>query len=108
MPRIEPLPREELAEFEPFFQLVEQGMGFVPASDFAGASSIVESPAERTFLAAGDPVFVGMGEGDVVVGDQFTVFQVEEQVRDVETNRLLGYHVEKLGWISTSRHNSSK
>ena len=25
--------------------------------------------------------------------------QVEEQVRDVETNRLLGYHVEKLGWI---------
>jgi hypothetical protein len=74
-------------------------MGFVPADDLAGASSIVESPSDRTYLAAGDPVFVGMGEGDVAVGDQFTVFQVEEQVRDVETNRLLGYHVEKLGWI---------
>ena len=74
-------------------------MGFVPANDLAGASSIVESPSDRTYLAAGDPVFVGMGEGDVEVGDQFTVFQVQEQVRDVETNRLLGYHVEKLGWV---------
>ena len=32
MPRIAPLPREELSEFEPFFELVENGMGFVPTS----------------------------------------------------------------------------
>lgn len=32
MPRVEPLAREELAEFEPFFELVEQAMGFVPTS----------------------------------------------------------------------------
>jgi len=32
MPRVEPLPRESLAEFEPFFGLVEQAMGFVPSS----------------------------------------------------------------------------
>jgi hypothetical protein len=32
MPRVEPLPREELAEFEPFFQLAEGAMGFVPNS----------------------------------------------------------------------------
>jgi len=32
MPRIEPLRREELSEFEPFFRIVEQGMGFVPTS----------------------------------------------------------------------------
>ena len=35
MTRIEPLDRAELAEFEPFFQIVEQGMGFVPTSLFA-------------------------------------------------------------------------
>ncbi|MCZ6784643.1 MAG: carboxymuconolactone decarboxylase family protein [Proteobacteria bacterium] len=35
MTRIEPLSRAELAEFEPFFQIVEQGMGFVPTSLFA-------------------------------------------------------------------------
>lgn len=34
MPHIQPLPREELAEFEPLFQGVEASMGFVPNSFF--------------------------------------------------------------------------
>jgi uncharacterized peroxidase-related enzyme len=32
VPRIAPLSREELADFEPFFKLVETAMGFVPTS----------------------------------------------------------------------------
>jgi uncharacterized peroxidase-related enzyme len=32
MPRVAPLSRESLSDFEPFFQMVEQGMGFVPTS----------------------------------------------------------------------------
>jgi uncharacterized peroxidase-related enzyme len=32
MPRVEPLSRESLSDFEPFFQGVEQAMGFVPSS----------------------------------------------------------------------------
>jgi uncharacterized peroxidase-related enzyme len=32
MTRVEPLPREQLAEFETFFQLAEGAMGFVPNS----------------------------------------------------------------------------
>ncbi len=32
MPRIEPLSREQLQEFEPVFQMLEQVMGFVPNS----------------------------------------------------------------------------
>ncbi len=32
MARIEPLPRSELAQHEPTFQLIEQNMGFVPSS----------------------------------------------------------------------------
>ncbi len=74
-------------------------MGFVTAETLAGASSIVESTSERTYLTAGDPVFLGIGEGDVEVGDQFSIFRVVEEVRDVETNRLLGHHVESLGWV---------
>lgn len=73
--------------------------GFVTADALAGASSIVESPSPRTFLAEGDPVFVGVGEGDTEVGDQFMIFEVLDEVRDVETNRLLGHHVENLGWL---------
>jgi len=73
--------------------------GFVSSDALNGASSIVESESERTFLSAGDRVYLGMGEGDAEVGDQFTIFQVVEEVRDVETNRLLGHHVENLGWV---------
>ena len=32
MPRLDPLSRESLSDFEPFFQMVEQAMGFVPTS----------------------------------------------------------------------------
>ena len=32
MPRVEPLARETLAEFEPLFEMIEKTMGFVPNS----------------------------------------------------------------------------
>ena len=32
MPRVEPLAREDLAEFEAFFEMIEGTMGFVPNS----------------------------------------------------------------------------
>jgi hypothetical protein len=74
-------------------------MGFVSADDLEGASTVVESPSERTFLSFGDRVYLGLGEGDVEVGDQFTAIGAVEEVRDIETNRLLGHHVENYGWI---------
>jgi len=37
MAHIEPVSREQLAEFEPLFQAVEAGMGFVPTSFYAMA-----------------------------------------------------------------------
>jgi hypothetical protein len=78
---------------------LRDAMGFVSSDDLVGASSIVDSPVERMSLAAGDPVILGLGEGDVEIGDQFTIFQLFEEVRDVETNRILGQHVEILGWL---------
>jgi hypothetical protein len=79
-----------------------QSFGFVSADDMIGASTIVDSTSERTYLAAGDPVYVGMGEGDVRVGDQFMAFDTVEEVRDPATRRILGHHVEILGWIEVS------
>ena len=72
--------------------------GFVSTDELAGASTLLESPSERTFLAAGDDVYLGMGEGDVEVGAQFMIFRVADEVRDVQTNRIIGHHVENLGW----------
>lgn len=74
-------------------------MGFLSAERFAGSTTILDSPVERIFLAEGDRVYLGLGEGDVEVGDQFTVFRAVEEVRDPERNRLLGHHVETLGWV---------
>ncbi len=74
-------------------------MGFVSADRMTGASSIVDSPDEKTWLVEGDKVYLGMGEGDVTVGDQFTVFETVEEVRDVGSNRVIGHHVNVLGWI---------
>lgn len=72
--------------------------GFVSEDELDGASTLVGSPSERTFLSAGDDVYIGLGEGDTAVGDEFMIFRVTEEVRDVETNRVIGHHVENLGW----------
>ena len=74
-------------------------MGFVTAEQLEGASSIVDSPSERTYLSEGDPVVLGFGEGDTKVGDRFTIFDVVEEVRDHGTYRILGHHVDVLGWL---------
>ena len=76
-----------------------EAMGFMSADEYDGASSIVDSPVERTFLAQGDEVVIGVGEGDVEIGDQFMIFQVVEEVRDPQNYRLIGHHVDPLGWL---------
>ncbi len=74
-------------------------MGFVSAEQLAGASSIIDSPSERTYVTAGDSVYLGFGEGDTQVGDRFTIFEVIEEVRDHGSNRIIGHHVDVLGWV---------
>ena len=93
---------QESGTTEPMRQVTisrRDSMGFVSEEELAGASSIVDAPTERTYLAEGDRIVLGMGEGDVEVGDQFTIFRVIEEVRDIETNRILGHHVDVLGWV---------
>jgi hypothetical protein len=96
------VPGESARSFDATRQVTvsrREAMGFVSVDELAGASTIVDSPVERTYLAEGDRVYLGLGEGDVEVGDQFSIFQVIEDVRDPETNRLVGHHVDPLGWI---------
>ena len=78
-------------------------MASLPPTRSRALRPVVESPSIRTFLAEGDEVFVGVGEGDTEVGDQFMIFEVIDEVRDVETNRLLGHHVENLGRLGSER-----
>ena len=73
-------------------------MGFVSSQAIDAATSIVGSPSPRTYLVDGDMLYLGLGEGRVEVGDQFTVFRDADAVIDVENGSLLGYHVDILGW----------
>ena len=72
---------------------------FVNEEQLEGASSIVSSPSPRTWLAQGDRVVLGLGEGETEVGKRYDVFQNADPVRDPETGRAYGYHVQVLGWL---------
>jgi nucleoid-associated protein YgaU len=73
--------------------------GLISADQLDASASIVDAIPERVMLSQGDRVYVGLGEQEASVGDQFTVFRAQEKVFDPDTNRLLGYHVKLLGWV---------
>ena len=74
-------------------------VGFVSAATLAAAASIVDSPEPRIWLAGRDRVYLGLGMGEVAVGDRLSVFRHVEPIRDLRTRRLLGHHVGILGWL---------
>ena len=81
-------------------RIAERGaMGFVSQAAVEAATSIVGSPSARDWLAEGDRVYIGKGEGQVEVGDEFTLFRDAEPVHDIRGGRRLGYHVDILGWL---------
>ena len=73
--------------------------GMISADQLEAAASIVGAVPERFMLSQGDQVYIGLGEQEVSIGDQFTIFRTREKVFDPDTDRLLGYHVELLGWV---------
>jgi len=78
-------------------------LGFVSATDLETSGALLESPEREKMLAAHRRAYVSLGEGQVEVGDRFTVVREKEKVRDPETNRVLGIHVDKLGWLEVTR-----
>ncbi len=76
-----------------------ENAGLIRPEQFATAATIVGSDAVRVLLSQEDEIFIGLGEGQVEVGDQFTIFRTLEKVFDPDTGALLGYHVQTLGWL---------
>jgi hypothetical protein len=77
-------------------------ISFVSPETLSASATIVDSPEERIWLAGGDPVYLGLGEGDVEVGDRLDVFRHVEAIRDLRTRRVLGHHVGILGWLEVT------
>jgi len=103
-------PQDAIAEPEPEMvaEPVDRGTYRVSSRESAGlitpdqleaSASIVERVPERVLMSQEDDVFIGLGEGEVEVGDQLTIFRTNVKVFDPDTGRLLGYHVDFLGWL---------
>lgn len=82
-----------------------EGVGLVTPEALEAAGSIVSAVPDKVMLSQGDGVYVGVPEGDTQKGDQFTIFRVQEKVFDPDSGRVLGHHVEILGWIEIEQPN---
>jgi nucleoid-associated protein YgaU len=76
-----------------------ESAGLVTPDQLDASASIVDRLPERILMSQEDECFIGLGEGDVEVGDQLTIFRTNVKVFDPDTGRLLGYHVDLLGWL---------
>jgi hypothetical protein len=77
----------------------EETVGLLSEETLDAAASIVDSVPKRVLLGSGDRVYIGLGGEDVAPGDRFTIFRTRERVFDPETGRMLGWHVDLLGWL---------
>ena len=89
-----------LADPRPFLRVSNlASAGMLTENLIQSAASVVDAAPDRVMLSQGDEVYIGLGEGEARPGDQFTIFRTNEKVLDPETGRMLGYHVDILGWI---------
>ncbi len=96
---VPPVPTEAPEERVFHRESAEETVGLVTEETLESAASIVSSVPKRVLLGSGDRVYVGLGREDVAPGDRFTIFRTREKVFDPETGRMLGWHVDLLGWL---------
>jgi hypothetical protein len=76
--------------------------GLITPEEYEAAGSIVGRVPERILMSQEDLCYVGLGEGRVAKGDQLSIIRTKEKVFDPDTGRLLGYHVDFLGWAEVT------
>ena len=74
-------------------------IGLLSSETVDAAASIVANTSPRLMISQQDEIWIGLADGETKPGDQFTVYRVEDEVRDFDSGRMLGYHVELLGWV---------
>ena len=80
-----------------------QTAGFVTLEELEGAASILDSNTPRTMYTDHLEVHVGLGKGEVAVGDQLEIFRPGDFVSDPGTGRKLGRVTEQLGWMEITK-----
>ncbi len=77
--------------------------GFVTREQYEGAAAILDSPEPRKWLTDQTEVVIGLGAGEVQVGDQFDIFRTESRVTDLDTGLHYGWATNQLGWLEVTR-----
>ena len=91
------------AEQPTFIVSNREMVGLVTAETVEASASVVSAVVkDKVMLSQDDRVWIGIGEDETEKGDQFTIFRVQEKVYDPETGRMLGYHVNFLGWTEVT------
>ncbi len=78
---------------------VREWVSLVSTEKIDAAASIVKRVPTQLLLSQLDRVYIGLGDGDVEVGDQFEIVRQQERVVDPATKRFLGHHVITKGWL---------
>lgn len=71
--------------------------GFVSPKDLEGAGAVLGSHEESYWTSQERRTIVSLGEGQVHVGDRYTLFRIRRKVHHPETNDPLGWFVQRLG-----------
>jgi nucleoid-associated protein YgaU len=80
-----------------------ENAGFVTREQYEGAAAILESAVTRKWLTDNTEVVIGLGAGEVQVGDQFDIFRTEARVIDLDTGLHYGWATKQLGWLEVTR-----
>jgi hypothetical protein len=76
--------------------------GFVTLEQYEGAAAILDSPQPRKWLSEQSEVVIGLGTGQVQVGDQFDIFRTEAKVSDLDSGMQYGWATKQLGWLEVT------
>jgi len=82
---------------------MRENMSFVSDTQLEASTSILGAASRRLRWAMLDTIYLGLGEGEVEVGDEFTLYRSITEVRSPSNNDILGYHVDVLGWAEVTR-----
>jgi len=85
---------------------LREWVGLISSEDLEAAASIVRRIPSQMLLAQMDRVYIGLGEGEVQVGDQFEIIRDTEKVFDPDSSRILGNYVVTLGWLEVKEVHS--
>ena len=75
---------------------------YVTSEEIVGVASVLGSHEEHYWAAQGQRTIVSLGEGQVHIGDRFTVFRTRRRVFHPDSGRVLGYLTQNLGHVEVT------